>query len=132
MAESTHRTITLTGRPPVKIRSEEWDEIGRGWDAVDSRNGTPLPDYESARWDLRVRRHADGRAVVYGVASAPTNGWPSHGASNWRGGEQLAAGTSTQDLVRAVQRVGANLIERGGAPVSIVDECIASLPAEEI
>jgi len=133
MADATKtRTITLTNRPPVKIRPEEWTGIAHGWDVVDSQGGTPLPSYEQARWDLRVRKHEDGRAIVYGVASAPAPGWDSHGASDWRGGELLDAGNSTQALVGAIQRVGAALVEDGGAPKSIVAECIASLPAEEI
>jgi hypothetical protein len=127
--ETKTRIISLTGRPPVKIREDEWPEIASGHAAVAMRNGTPLPDYERATWTLRVRQHADGRAIVYGVAEAPGDGWPTHGAFDWRGGELLDAGA---DIVATIKRVGHDLVELGGADPAVVRECIADLPAEEI
>lgn len=127
--EPKTRTITLTGRPPVRIREDEWPILAEDHASVSTRNGTPLPDYECAEWSLRVRRHADGRAIVYGVASAPGAGWPDHGATDWRGGELLDADA---DLVVSIQRVGRQLVEHGGAPESLIRRCIADLPAETI
>ena len=126
------RTVTLTGRRPVTIVESEWPTIADARDGVEMRNGTPLPDYERASWLLRVRKHADGSAIVYGVAKAPNAGWPDHGASDWRGGELLEAGHSDADMVAAIERVGQSLVEDGGAPEDIIHRCIADLPAEAL
>lgn len=123
---TTTRTITLTDRPPVKIREEEWPELAQA--AGDSYHGL---DYARRRqasaqgeldeWWLRVRQHADGRAIVYGRY---TTGWHPQ-AEDWAGGELLAAG---DDLAAAIRRVG----EAGSVPDQCIRECIASLPAEEL
>ena len=127
--QTNKRTITLTGRTPVRIVESEWPAMAIGRDAITMRNGTPLPDYERASWELRVRKHADGRTLVYGVAIAPSDGWPTHGAADWKGGELLNADA---DIVAAIQRVGSDLVKIGGAPDSVIRECIADMPAEEI
>ena len=55
------RTITLTGRPPVKVNEEEWPQIAYCDERPGSFvNGTPVPDYETDRHTIRVRQHADG------------------------------------------------------------------------
>lgn len=122
--DAKKRTITLTDRRPVSIVEADWPIIARGSESHSTRNGTPLPDYESSEWRLFVRRHQDGRAIVYGVVDGPTTGWPGAGI-DWRGGELLDAGA---DLALAVRRVG----EAGAIPGAAIRECIADLPAEEI
>jgi hypothetical protein len=115
------RTITLTGRAPVQIREVEWPEIASATDTPGAmRNGTPVPNYETDTYTLRVRQHADGRAIVYGVVDAAT-AWT--GTEDWRGGELVAAG---DDVAAAIERVGGHMPER------VIRECIADLPAEEI
>lgn len=126
------RTITLSDRPPVKIDEDLWPILAQAKDAVDRRNGTPLPRDECAKWSLIVRQHADGRAIVYGVASAPGEGWPSHGASDWKGGELIPREVPVQAIVEAIKRVGGDMMALGGAPTSIVRECIADMPPEEL
>ena len=48
---------------------------------------------ECDRYSLRVRQHADGRVLVYGVRDAAIAAWgqPAYG-EDWRGGVLLAAG----------------------------------------
>lgn len=117
------RTITLTDRNPVKIKEDEWPQIASGDDRPGSFvNGTPRPDYETDRFTIRVRQHADGRVLVYGVVDAAT-AW-TH-IEDWRGGELLCGG---DDIAAAIRRVGAD----GGMPPGVIRECIADLPAEEI
>ena len=117
------RTITLTDRPPVKIREDEWPIIARGDERPGSVvNGTPVPDYETDRYTIRVRQHADGRSLIYGVIDAATV-WT--GTEDWRGGELLAADA---DIARAIRRVG----ESGHIIDSVIRECIADLPAVEL
>jgi len=132
------RTITLTGRSPVIIVEADWPMLAQGREEIDSRNGTPLPNYERALWRLCVRQHADGRAIVYGVADPPSAGWPTHGCSAWRGG-RLILSTEVQPtpddpsgLAHWILRVGGDLERLGGAPETVIRDCLASLPAEEL
>jgi hypothetical protein len=117
------RTITLTDRAPVKIHEDEWPTIARASERPRSCvNVTPRPDYETDHHWLRVRQHADGRALVYGALAA-ASAWT--GTEDWRGGELLAAG---RDIAASILRVG----KRGGILESVVRDCIADLPAEEL
>ncbi len=114
-AETKTRTITLTGRPPVKIREDEWPIVAsaKAWDNQ--------YEFQANRtWRLTVRQHADGRAIVYGVC---TSQW--EGEHERRGGEILDAGA---DLAAAIVRVGADT----QMPENIVRDCIANLPAEDL
>ncbi len=93
--------ITLTDQPPVRIRDEDWPEIARaelapsssGWEKDATRRG-----------HLRVRRHADGRTLVYG--------WH---VTRWQGerdasaGVYLAAGATGADLITAIHTVAAGI-----------------------
>lgn len=121
--ESKSRTITLTDRNPVKIREDEWPQIASGDERPGSfANGTPKPDYETDRYTIRVRQHADGRVLVYGVVDAAT-AWTR--TEDWRGGELLAKGG---DIAAAIKRVGKD----GEMPESVIRACVADLPAEEL
>ena len=117
------RTITLTDRAPVRIVEDEWPQIAIGdYRPGAVHNGTPVPDYETDRYTIRVRRHADGRAIVYGVVDAAT-AW-THTA-DWSGGEVVDADA---DIAAAVRRVGRD----GEMPDRVVRECIADLPAIDL
>lgn len=100
---NTHRVITLTGRAPVRIVERHWPEIAAtGWDARDTR-----------LW-LRIRRHEDGRAIVYGGSMADRGR---------RAGEVVEVDGS---IVPAIQRVAAaleadSLAQRGIAALPPVD-----------
>jgi hypothetical protein len=125
------RTITLTGRPPVKIREDQWPEIASAKERPGSmRNGTPVPNYETDEYSIRVRQHEDGRTLVYGVVNAATV-WT--GTEHWRGGELLSPtipgdAMSGDAIATAIRRIG----EAGGMPDSVIRKCIADLPADEI
>ena len=131
----------------MRVRKADWPILAQGRDSHESHNGTPLPRYESSYWRLTVRQHADGRAVVYGVADLPEPCWrPGDAATDWRGGETLPAATeadrgpfdddvlaaSRRRVAAAIQRVGADLVRHGGAPESVIRECIADLPATDL
>src|SRR6266705_5049674 len=63
------RTITLTDRPPVTIREDDWPVIARAdwWEGE--------YEFQSNRTaKLRVREHADGRRIIYGVATSQWQG----------------------------------------------------------
>jgi hypothetical protein len=127
-AQPKTRTITLTDRPPVKIREDEWPEIAsaKDWDNTHESQA-------NRRWNLRVRQNQkDGRTIVYGTYS--TQWQDERGAA---AGELLTppSDASIKDdewyvwdaIPAAIKRVAANCnCER------IADECIADLPAEEL
>lgn len=119
------RTITLSDRPPVRIAEDEWPTIakaeGDSWTSLDySRYQQALNQGELDEWWMRVRQHADGRAIVYGRYST---GWNPQG-EEWAGGALLAAG---EDIASAIRRVGEDHV-----PDRCIRECIADLPAEQI
>lgn len=123
------RTITMTDRPPIRIYEDEWPEIASAQD--DSFAGHDYAKHQQAlgrgecdTYSLRVRQHADGRTLVYGVLDA-AGAWTGH--EDWRGGELLDAPTDAE-IASAIRRVG----EDGGLPDNVIRDCIADLPAEEL
>lgn len=88
-------TVKLTGRPPVRIAEPAWPIVAEG-ELDNSRDG--LGRHSASRWAfLRVRRHQDGRALVYG----------GH-RTRWSGERDRDAGELLKpddDLQAAVQRV---------------------------
>jgi hypothetical protein len=108
-------TITLTGRPPVRIRKAEWPIVAQAvW-----HDGQAGGDW-TRRQRLTVRQHEDGRAIVYGVFETV---WQHE--RDRRGGELVEAGG---DVAAAVHRVAEHL----GFDAWLAEECIADLPAEEL
>lgn len=108
------RTITLTDRPPVKINEAEWPVIAKG----DWHEGRIAAQANRSGW-LRVRRHADGRAIVYGAYSTQWGG-----ERDRRGGELL---DKDADVAAAINRVAESVNAEECAA-----DCIADLPPEEI
>lgn len=115
------RTITLTDRRPVTIREDEWPLIAIGFEPYG------VGERLANRHTIRVRQHADGRTLVYGVVNAET-------ATGWRGGELLtpvpvlAYDRTPLNLAAAIRRVG----ESGRFPDAVIRACIAVLPAERL
>jgi hypothetical protein len=141
-SETKQRTITLTDRAPVKIREDQWPVIATGSaDDDDSSQPGNEPNREWGR-TIRVRQHADGRAIVYGIYNYDTRFQGANGAVAKRG-ELLPAATHKQ-IIAAIRSVGADLAtaeeEAGIDPDQkdavrwreAVQECIADLPAEEL
>jgi len=128
-------TITLTNRPPVRIREDAWPVIAHG--RYHDYNGQyEFQATQHWRADVYVREHADGRAIVYGTYSYETAflDEPDFWA---RAGETIAPGG---DLVEAIRRVGTTLTEAADEAgrdyrahiAAAVRGCIADLPAEEL
>lgn len=111
MTEAKHRTITLTDRPPVRIREDAWPVIARAsdWDGEF--------EFQSHRkWTIIVRQNrGDGRTIVYGVFETD---WP--GEMSLRGGELLTPpeGTVISDAFYVVvdTMVSMGWIKRGAGP----------------
>lgn len=117
--EAKIRTITLTGRAPVRVREDLWPVI-----ASSRRHDGQVECQANHVWHLTVRQHADGRAIVYG---SETGG----GGGVFRGYEEARAGElldGDADIAAAIRRVG----ECARCSESMIDECIADLPAVDL
>lgn len=125
--QSKMRTITLTGRAPVRISEDAWPVIasagGDSYAGNDyARRQQALAQGECDEYAIRVRQHADGRAIVYAVLDG-ARAWT--GTETRKGGELLTPGA---DLAAAIDRVGADV----GIPDGVIRDCVAALPAEEL
>lgn len=110
-------TITMSDRRPVKIDKDQWPIVaeGREWDGE-------LECQSACAWRVVVRRHADGRAIVYGVRR-----------TYWRGEFDLRAGVllaapDDAALIAAITTIADAL---GGAGMA-GQRCVAALPPEAI
>ncbi len=126
--DTKQRTITLTGRPPVRIVEDAWPTIAQidGSDAEVAGDDPSVADAYGTSWTIRVRRHADGRAIVYGTHTR-AEGERDHGGL-WAAGEIVDAPSDDAALAAAIERAGQAL----GVPPAYVQGCIARLPAEDL
>lgn len=131
--EPKYRTITLTNRPPVRIREDQWPLIAHGSSCYFAGEFEAQAD---RKWqaDIRVRQHSDGRVIVYGTYDYTTQ-WQGEKGESHRVGSLLGPST---DLPIAINDAAAELMERvsdDDMPRHIreaADDCIADLPAEEL
>ena len=134
--EAKTLTITLTGRPPVRVIVGDWPVIAdakeREWEGEHE-----FQAFRRSRAAIRVRRHADGRVIVHGsyVYDANSTTERSH---QFRDGVVLEA---DGDIVQAIQEVARELDDRvqsvggdrfGVDMLELGRGCIADLPAEDM
>ena len=130
MTETKTRTITLTGRRPVTIDEAEWPIIARASDDSYEGNDPALHNQASDQgqideYSLRVRQHADGRAIAYGTY---TEGWQSEHDGLTHAGYVVIPDSNPPSIEQAIDRVGKDL----GVPEQLIADCIADLPAERL
>jgi hypothetical protein len=120
--------ITMSERRPMSIVKSDWPVIAKG----SAYSGQyELQAFDGAR--VRVRRHADGRMIVYGYAGD----WDGGGRptrENREAGFLIAAGADSEEVVRAIRRVAGILAETecvGDMADEAARACIANLPAED-
>lgn len=125
------RTITLTGRAPIKVIEADWPIIaqatGNSYAGSDyARRSQALHRGECDKYGLYVRQHPDGRTIVYCVLDAAIRAWsqPAMG-EDFRGGELL---DGSDDVAAAIRRVA----EACPLPGSIIRDCIAALPPQDL
>lgn len=145
---ATKRTITLSGRPPVRIIEQDWPILAQAsgeWYEGQVRSQS----FRAKERTLKVRQHADGRAIVYGVYQYST-AWQSESSRRETAGYLLTA-PDTAEIIerikRVAQEIGDNLdYADDETPEEYTDysagergewqrlgrECIADLPAEDI
>jgi len=118
-------TIQMSERRPLKIVKADWPCIAKG-NAFAGQH--EFQSFDGA-W-IRVRRHTDGRMIVYGYAGD----WDGGGRpdrENRTAGFLLAA---DDDEVRAIRRVAGILAETecvGDLAHRAERDCIADLPADD-
>ena len=128
------RTITLTGRPPVRITEDDWPVIASSsWEDCDS-------EYEfranrRADAQVKVRQHADGRTIVYGTYRYRTN-FQGEQDVYAAGGNLIGSTDDIPEDIRATVEYlsGYDSLPDGWQPDwrMLADDCIADLPAEEL
>jgi hypothetical protein len=104
------RVITLTNEAPIRIVEREWPVLAF---ALWSDNPEE-PRLAQTKGRVFVRRHEDGRAIVYGTKS--------------RRGDHVAAGYRLDPGVELVDSIRTVALELG-LPV-LAARCIAKLPAQ--
>lgn len=120
-------TITMSDRPPVTIVKDDWPRIA----SADWFSGTHEVQANELAF-IRVRQHADGRVLVYGERERGPGGMPLKYRGTYAGYllEPMNVGDKRLDMeeiIRHIRRVAGAINLR-----HLADECIASLPAEEI
>lgn len=128
-----YRTVTLTDRPPVRIREDQWPCIAHGtYECYDNQyrfQANRITDI-----NIRVRQHQDGRSIVYAVYDYTSNYQGESGLSI-KAGMLCDPGA---DLAQAIKEVGRVLTDRlNGRHLcdqvgDVIADCIADLPAETL
>jgi len=131
----SQRTITLTGRPPVKIDDAAWPTIASARDK-DFEGAHESQSFRTSRWWVIVRRHEDGRTLIYCGYDYST-AWQGERDYSVRGGRLLPAATAEQ-ICDAISAECASIAdsEHYGEDADhwpgLADQCIAAMPAEEL
>jgi hypothetical protein len=127
-------TITLTDRQPVRISKANWPILAEAEECWFDGEYESQANRKST-WHICVRRHADGRAIVYATFSYVTN-WVGERCREYAEGRMLAADSDVQDVVTAIYIVAGDMSDcDDGDPsrwLAIAKQCIAALPAEEL
>ena len=126
MSESKNRTITMTERAPVRICDDEWPVIASASEIHEcgqhGQNG-------KVQWTVRVRRHKDGRALIYGTTSGACQ-CRDYTTDTPDAGRLLGVGVHIVDAVTEV--AGAILPADYGSARGLAQGVMADLPAEVI
>lgn len=122
--------IKLSEGRPVRIAASEWPVIARASDFWGG-SGHECQANEEA-W-IKVRQHADGRTLVYGLRDRGPGGMPLGYRARSAGYLVRAEGADAEhvgdasEIIRAIRRVAGVIGWEAGAA-----ECIGDLPAEEL
>lgn len=133
---STTRTITLTGRPPVKINEDAWPLIASAT-AKDWDNQYEFQANVISKWGVYVRQHEDGRTIVYATYSYTSN-YQNARCYAAKRGVMLPAGSDDAAICEAITEVCDDIAraehEGEGADrwQTLAAECIADMPAVEL
>jgi hypothetical protein len=125
------KTIVLTDRPPVRIDTDQWPVIATGY----SREYDSEHDFQANEtWErhISVRRHANGRMIVYARSTYETAYQGAHGY-DYEGGELLGPEDDPIPAIRRVaHKIGGKDPDEQERWQHLADECIGTLPAEDL
>jgi hypothetical protein len=130
--DNAYRVITLSNRAPVRIVHADWPVIARG-DFSHFVGETADEASRSWRTRIRVRQHADGRTIAYGVYNYQTQFQREQDQTC-----QAGLLVTDEDLVAAIQTVvgllTARITDREEHPnvEAAGDAAIADLPPEDL
>lgn len=116
------KKVTMTGRPPVTFLEKDWPVIAK---ASHFHGGSGYESQANEEAWIRVRKHADGRHLVYGQRYSGPGGMPL-GYQGVSVGELVEA---DDDVTAAIHEVVEDL---GEGWECLAEDCIANLPAEDI
>ncbi len=118
--------ITLTDHAPVRIAKDNWPILSSAqstreyvdYEEYDDSVVGETPEQGQITTRLIVRKHSDGRVIVYWVKDDTIKG-------TCRGGQFLENGA---DIAKAIKQTGnaANISD------SLIQTCIAGLPAVDL
>ncbi len=116
-----HRTIIMTDTAPVKIVQEDWPVIAHGcYFSQGTERESDFQSIEKLEIDIRVRKHADGRTLVYGRYKLTSEDRDDV----WRrSGYVYTADISTNILMRAIIIVGAEISDID-APINAISDTV--------
>lgn len=124
-------TITLTDRPPVTVTDELWPIVATAEDEW-CDNQYRFQAFRTTDYLVRVRQHADGRAIVYAEYDYAT-AWQGESSRRYRTG-RLLDDADTDALCKAIHGVTDEMVwaEYGDRETwgRLAQECIADLPPE--
>jgi hypothetical protein len=122
-------TIALTGRPPVTVDTKKWPVIAEARELWHDGQYDFQANRKTSRC-AKVRRHSDGRAIVYAMYDR-TSAWATESNRSLRRGVMLAA-ADPKKICRAIYDVCSGM--RDGDDDDhwrrLAEMCIADLPAE--
>ena len=134
---TTETTTKTVEEPKIRVRLDnrtvmisdsDWPEIGG---ARGSHECGQYAQNGRTWWRVRIRRHADGRVLVYLVSGGGCQcGLPSPAAA----GALLTAGRvdAIESTARRLIALGHTAGDDGGDVAGDLRQCMQSLPAEEV
>ena len=133
-------TIHLTGRRPVRVDPREWPVIAEATgDSYEGRDQARHVQMEQQgqldSYAITVRQHEDSRTIVYGTVTygefgnGNDDGLPTYCGEIF--GERLGAEDEHDVSAEVVDKIN-NIASRMAIPYKLAEECIASLPPEEL
>lgn len=132
----SQRTITLTGRPPVRIDEDAWPVLASASDSEHDGEVECQANRKSSWW-VKVRQHEDGRAIVYAGYGYDTH-WRGERGHSAKRGVLLPADTTHGAICEAIRAVCEDIAQaecaEGDASrwPTLANDCIADMPAESI
>ena len=135
--ERKQRTITLTDSRPVTIYEDEWPVIASS-DWGDHDNQYEFQANRKASATLKVRQHADGRSIVYGIYRYQTQ-FQDDSDVRVGAGRLVPVADGDGAIITAIRDAMEHLSSYDSLPEGwqpdwrlLADECIADLPAEQL